>query len=263
MDLAYNASPDSTRGLTPVRARGLARGGRGSNFCLAFVYIIYKHPLKNLDALWGLTSKALLYYCLVIVWYRCYNFVTSILQICNMSVEAELQAEIEQAISQVVEGKELAKIKSLSRSKPEKVAKILYLHAIGVSQTAMIRKYGFDRGTIINTLVDYADYKSAFRELGGQLSARSYVNLESLEEDLIESVREKIHTGEYEPTPRDIKEISIAKANSARQALTARGEASSITESRNVVTQEDYEETIRKAKERIKVIEGEVIDAEG
>ena len=180
-----------------------------------------------------------------------------------MSVEAELQAEIEQAISQVVEGKELAKIKSLSRSKPEKVAKILYLHAIGVSQTAMIRKYGFDRGTIINTLVDYADFKSAFRELGGQLSARSYVNLESLEEDLIESVREKIHTGEYEPTPRDIKEISIAKANSARQALTARGEASSITESRNVVTQEDYEETIRKAKERIKVIEGEVIDAEG
>jgi hypothetical protein len=126
----------------------------------------------------------------------------------------------------------------------------------------MIRKYGFDRGTIINTLVDYADYKGAFRELGGQLSARSYVNLESLEEDLIESVRDKIHTGQYEPTPRDIKEISIAKANSARQALTARGEASSITESRNVVTQEDYEETIKKAKERIKIIEGEVIDAE-
>ena len=77
-----------------------------------------------------------------------------------------------------------------------------------------------------------------------------------------ETVREKIHTGGYEPTPRDIKEISIAKANSARQALTARGEASSITENRNVVTQEDYEETIKKAKERIKLIKGEVIDVE-
>jgi len=179
-----------------------------------------------------------------------------------MSVEKELEEEIKLAIAQVAEGKELAKVRSLSRHAPEKVAKILYLHAIGVSQTAMVRKYGFDRGTIINTLVDYADYKSAFRELGGQLSAKSYVNLESLEEDLIESVREKIHTGEYEPTPRDIKEISIAKANAARQALTARGEASSITESRNVVTQEDYEETIRKAKERLKIIDAEVIDAE-
>jgi|TARA_R100001163_G_scaffold58204_1_gene46433 hypothetical protein len=179
-----------------------------------------------------------------------------------MSVEKELEEEIKLAIAQVAEGKELAKVRSLSRHAPEKVAKILYLHAIGVSQTAMVRKYGFDRGTIINTLVDYADYKSAFRELGGQLSAKSYVNLESLEEDLIETVREKIHTGEYEPTPRDIKEISIAKANAARQALTARGEASSITESRNVVTQEDYEETIRKAKERLKIIDAEVIDAE-
>ena len=179
-----------------------------------------------------------------------------------MSAEAELKEEIKQAIMQVAEDKELAKVKSLSRIKPEKVAKILYLHAIGVSQTQMIRKYSFDRGTIINTLVDYADYKNKFRELGGQLSARSYVNLESLEEDLIETVREKIHTGEYQPTPRDIKEISIAKANSARQALTARGEASSITENRNVVTQEDYEETIQKAKERLKIIEAEVIDGE-
>jgi len=79
---------------------------------------------------------------------------------------------------------------------------------------------------------------------------------------LIQNVREQIQTGEYQPTPRDIKEISIAKANSARQALTARGEASSITENRNVVTQEDYEETIQKAKERIKLIKGEVIDVE-
>ena len=179
-----------------------------------------------------------------------------------MSVEKELEEEIKLAITQVAESKELAKVRSLSRHAPEKVAKILYLHSIGVSQTSMVRKYGFDRGTIINTLVDYADYKSAFRELGGQLSAKSYVNLESLEEDLIETVREKIHTGEYEPTPRDIKEISIAKANAARQALTARGEASSITESRNVVTQEDYEETIKKAKERLKIIDAEVIDAE-
>jgi len=179
-----------------------------------------------------------------------------------MSAKADLEAEIKQAIIEVADDKELMKAKSLSRHNPEKVAHILYLYSLGVSQTAMIRKYGYDRGTIINVLVDYADYKNKFREIGGQLAARSYVNLESLEEDIVDSVRGRIHTGEYEPTPRDIKEISIAKANSARQALTARGEASSITESRTVVTQEDYEETIQAAKERLRIIEAEVIDAE-
>jgi len=179
-----------------------------------------------------------------------------------MSGKEELEEGIKKAILEVAKDKELMKVRSLSRHNPEKVAKILYLYSIGVSQTTMVRKYGIERNTIISVLVDYADYKNEFRDLGGQLASRSYVNLESLEEDVVQNVRERIQSGEYEPTPRDIKEISIAKANSARQALTARGEASSITENRTVVTQEDYEETIRAAKERIKQIQGEVIDAE-
>ena len=52
--------------------------------------------------------------------------------------------------------------------------------------------------------------------------------------------------------------------NSNRQALTARGEVSTITENRNAVTQEDYEDTIRAAKERIEKMKRveEVIDDE-
>jgi hypothetical protein len=50
---------------------------------------------------------------------------------------------------------------------------------------------------------------------------------------------------------KDLKELSIAKANSAREALTARGEATQITEDRKVYTQEDYEATIKAAKDRI------------
>ena len=63
---------------------------------------------------------------------------------------------------------------------------------------------------------------------------------------------------------RDLKELSIAKANSAREALTARGEATQITEERKVYTQDEYEATIKAAKERIeqaKIIEAEVKDA--
>ena len=50
---------------------------------------------------------------------------------------------------------------------------------------------------------------------------------------------------------RDLKEISIAKANASREALTARGDATQITEERKVYTQDDYEATIQAAKERI------------
>ena len=42
--------------------------------------------------------------------------------------------------------------------------------------------------------------------------------------------------------------------------MSSRGEAHSITEDRKVITQEDYDETIRAAKERIKSIKAEVID---
>lgn len=180
-----------------------------------------------------------------------------------MSDKEELQEQIKLAIAEVAADKEMRKVKSLSRYNPERVAKVLYLSSIGVSQSSIVRKYDIPRQVVINVLVDYADYKNKFRELGGKLSARSYVDLESLEEDIIQSVRERIQTGEYEPSPKDIKEISIAKSNSARQALTARGEASAITENRSVVTQEDYNDTIKAAERRLKQIkEAEVIDGD-
>lgn len=50
---------------------------------------------------------------------------------------------------------------------------------------------------------------------------------------------------------RDIKELSIAKSNAFRETMTSRGEATQITEERKVVTQEDYEDTIKAAKKRL------------
>ena len=47
----------------------------------------------------------------------------------------DLMNEISVAIVEIQAEKELDKIKSLSRHNPEKVAKILYLHSIGCSQT--------------------------------------------------------------------------------------------------------------------------------
>ena len=173
----------------------------------------------------------------------------------------ELMKQITESIREVSDSKEIQQISSLSRHNPEKVAKMLYLYATGNSQTRLVKKYGYDRQTVISVLTDYADHLGKFKDLSGKIAARNYLDMSSLEEDLIEAVRGRMQTGELEPTFRDLKELSIAKANAAREALTARGEATQITEDRRVYTQEDYEETIKAARDRLnKIKQAEVID---
>ena len=164
----------------------------------------------------------------------------------------DLMDEIKSAIDKVVEVKQLSQIKSLSVYNPEKVAKLLYLYSKGTSQTALVKKYGYSRSTILNILVDYSDHLGKLREVAGKISAKNYMNISSLEEDLIDRVRDRMENDpEMEVGFKDLKELSIAKANSFREAMTSRGEASSITEDRQVVTQQDYEETLAAARERI------------
>tara|TARA_R100001224_G_scaffold55415_1_gene32521 strand:+ start:731 stop:1270 length:540 start_codon:yes stop_codon:yes gene_type:complete len=178
-----------------------------------------------------------------------------------MSDKDELMCNISDAINDVAEQKRIEKVKSLSVYNPEKVAKILYLHSIGVSQTQMIRKYGLSRHTILTVLVDYADHFGKLKDLAGRISAKNYVNISSLEEDLIESVRGRMESGELEVSFRDLKELSIAKANAFRESMTTRGEASNITEDRQTVTQEDYEATVKAAKDRLNSIKkADIID---
>jgi predicted small metal-binding protein len=169
-----------------------------------------------------------------------------------MEEKEELMQDIVDSIREVAAEKECLKIKSLSVYDPEKVAKLLYLYSTGSSQTRLVRKYGYDRETVISVLADYADHLGKFKDLSGRIAAKAYLNLSSLEEDLIEKVRERMETDpKMEVSFKDLKELSIAKANSAREALTARGEATQITEDRKVYTQEDYEATIKAAKDRI------------
>ena len=179
--------------------------------------------------------------------------------------ETELANEIQQAMSEVIADKELMKVKSLSRHNPEKVAKILYLYSLGKSQTHIVKKYSIQRSTVIQVLVDYADHLGKLREVAGKIAARNYMSLSSLEEDLVDKVRDRLENDpEMEVSFRDIKELSIAKSNAFRETMTARGEATQITEERKVVTQEDYEDTLRAAKERLakmkRVDEVEIIE---
>lgn len=178
----------------------------------------------------------------------------------------DLIQRIKESIHEIASEKQASSIKSLSVYDPDKVAKMLYLYSTGSSQTKLVRKYGYDRETVISVLADYADHLGKFRELSGRIAAKNYLNLSSLEEDLIDKVRDRMENDpEMEVSFRDLKELSIAKANSAREALTARGEATQITEDRKIYTQDDYDATVKAARERIekaKIIDAEVQDAD-
>ena len=171
-----------------------------------------------------------------------------------------LVSEIKSAIQDVAYQKEAQQIKSLSRYDPEKVANILYLYSTGVSQTAMVKKHGFDRETVINTLVDYADHKGKFRELGGKLSGRNYVNLSSLTEDLVDKLRKRLEEGDIEASFKDLKDLSIALTNAHREASTSRGDATVITEERKVATLEDAQKLREQVLSKIK--KADIIDEE-
>ena len=91
------------------------------------------------------------------------------------------------------------------------------------------------------------------------------MQLSSLEEDLVDKVRDRMENDpDMEVSFRDIKELSIAKSNAFRETMTTRGEATQITEERKVITQEDYEDTLKAAKERLesmkRVDQAEIIE---
>lgn len=152
--------------------------------------------------------------------------------------------------------------KLLERYNPEKAARILFLHSQGKSQTCLTTKYGFDRETIIRIITTYADHLGQWRELGGKLASYAYLNITSLEEDMIESVRDSMESGDLKPTFKDIKDISIAKANSSREAMVARGEATSISREEKVWTDDDYKKLMEQARTEMaeKTIEVDIVD---
>ena len=179
--------------------------------------------------------------------------------------EVELKSSIQKAIKEIAADKELQKVKSLSRHNPMKVAEILYLYSIGKSQTQIVKKYNIQRSTVIQVLVDYADHLGQLRDVAGKIAAKNYMQLSSLEEDLVDKVRDRLENDpEMEVSFRDLKELSIAKANAFRETMTTRGEATSISEERKVITQEDYEDTLKAARERLeamkRVDEAEIIE---
>ena len=100
--------------------------------------------------------------------------------------------------------------------------------------------------------MEYADQLGKWTEVGARLSKQLFLNLHSLEEDIIEKLRERMENGKLKASFRDIYYVSTAKEKSWQQAhrIEERREETGYT--RNVVSQKDYEDILAKARERMK-----------
>ena len=163
----------------------------------------------------------------------------------------ELRESIADAVQEYASKKQQEGVKSLSRMKPEKVGLILYLFCLGVSQSQMVKKYGFCLKTIKHTLMEYTGHLGQWTEAGARLSKQLFLNLHSLQEDIIEEVRERMENGKLKPNFRDVFYVSTAKEKSWQQIRRIEERRKEPTFTRNVVSQEDYEKTLAKVRERM------------
>ena len=164
----------------------------------------------------------------------------------------ELKESIADAIQEYASKKRDQGVKSLSRMNPEKVGLILYLFCLGVSQSQMVKRHKICHKTIKHTLMEYADHLGKWTEVGARLSKQLFLNLHSLEEDIIEDVRKRMESGKLKPNFRDVYYVSTAKDKSWQQAHRIEERRKETGDSRNVVTQEEYDKTLARAREKMR-----------
>jgi len=84
------------------------------------------------------------------------------------------------------------------------------------------------------------------------LVLKDEVGLSSLEEDMIEQIRERLSSGELVPTFSDLLYVSIALEEAWQQSVRAIDRSEEVKPERRVVTQQDYEDTLTAARKRMK-----------
>lgn len=172
----------------------------------------------------------------------------------SMMEAPELKESIADAVQEYANKKRDEGVKSLSRMNPEKVGLILYLFCLGVSQSQMVKRHGICHKTIKNTLMEYADHLGKWTEVGARLSKQLFLNLHCLEDDIIEKVRTRMESGKLKATFRDVYYVSTAKEKSWQQAQRIEERRKEAGYARNVVTQNEYEKVLARARVRMEQV---------
>ena len=114
-----------------------------------------------------------------------------------------------------------------------------------------MKKYHLSHGTIKHTLIEYANHTTRWRKLGVEINRRLFLELSSIEEDMVSDLQQRLSSGELKPTFSDLLPVSIALDKAERQAMRAREDVGEVNAERPVVTQENYEDTLAAARKRM------------
>ena len=88
-------------------------------------------------------------------------------------------------------------------------------------------------------------------QFGDRLSKQLFLNLHSLDEDIVEEVRTRMESGKLKATFRDVYYVSTAKEKSWQQAYRIEERKKETGYTRNVMIQEDYEKTLAAARQKL------------
>ena len=83
-----------------------------------------------------------------------------------------------------------------------------------------------------------------------EINRRLFLELSSIEEDMVDSFREQMDKGELKPTFSDLLPVTITLEKAERQATRA-SEGQEPQPEHRVVTQQDYDDTLAAAKARM------------
>ena len=88
-------------------------------------------------------------------------------------------------------------------------------------------------------------------QFGDRLSKQLFLNLHSLDEDIVEEVRTRMESGKLKATFSDVYYVSTAKEKSWQQAYRIEERKKETGYTRNVMIQEDYEKTLAAARQKL------------
>jgi hypothetical protein len=174
---------------------------------------------------------------------------------------SDLEKSITKAIGERRDELCLLGHRGLERELPEKVGQVLYnYYGNGWGLHRVSREMGYDRASVRTIVRRYADYMDEWRKLGGDLAADRVLNLHDIQTTMQDRYADHLAESDVVPSPKDIKEMSIALMNAERAASVARGEATSVVEEKRV-TDKDYAETLDAVRKRIELAKtAEVVD---
>ena len=170
-----------------------------------------------------------------------------------------LKEEIMDAMDRMREMKRAEGLSCLEERNPDRAIAVLASLSMGKSKSWIRKNLNVCFPTLARLISDYADVLDGWKEMARSHTGKGFVMVQHAKQRLAELLIERMEEDEEfatKVTPKDLRDLAVAESISLKDALTVRGEASQITETRRETSiedvkraQEEYLRSIQQAEE--------------